>query len=167
MFLSAGVLWFLLTVCGCGTDQRRPDKFLIPNGYSGWVIVEHQVKGAAPIPVKGGYNVYTVPPGGRLKTSTAMADGWADDEYDYVTPKGSIRLADDGPGEMVWAAKSTYGALPEEGIPLIEVAFIGTKSQYDKADAGPSPKSEEQEARDKAFDAQDKAGKPFKKTTNH
>ena len=48
-------------------------------------------------------------------------------------------------------------ALPEERLPLIEYAFIGTESQHTNAERGPDPKSEEEQARDDALAARDKA----------
>ena len=151
-------------------NSRRPDRCLVAQGYAGWLIIEHGVKSAPATQVVDGHNLYRFPPKGRIKTSTPIASGFATDEYYYVTPKGLVKIPDSdapgknaGSGPMVWAAKSFLGALPDEGIPDTEYAFVGTKSQYDKADRGPSPKSEEQEVRDKAIEAEDRAYEAHKK----
>ncbi len=141
---------------------RHPDKFLIPSGYVGWIVIEHGVKGAPPTKIEGNYLVYRFPASGHMKTSTPIEYGIAEDKAYYVTSNRLIRIPDS------WLAKytasdvliwdwGTGGAIPEDGIPLIEYAFIGTQSQYAKASTGPDPKSEKQQTRDDALAAQDRA----------
>lgn len=81
------VLFVVLMVCGitgCSAqNKRRVSKFFIPSGYIGYIDVKYGVKGAHPLPVSNGSHVLKVPQSGILKTSTAMEEGYAVDEYYY------------------------------------------------------------------------------------
>lgn len=146
-----------------GERTRHPDKFLIPSGYVGWIIIEHGVKGSPPTKPEGDYLVYRFPASGRIKTSTPVEYGIAEDKAYYVASNGSLTPIPDA-----WPAKHTAsnvlfwywgtgGAIPEDGIPLIEANYIGTESQHAQAERGPGPNSEEEQTRDDALEAQDKA----------
>lgn len=145
---------------------RHPDKFLIPAGYVGWIVIEHGVKGAPLTKREGDYLVYRFPPNGRLKTSSSLElgieQGNTQDKAYYVASSHLTPIPDSWPAKhiasdvLIWNW-GTGGAIPEDGIPLIEADFIGTESQHANAERGPDPKSEEQETRDAALAAQDKA----------
>ena len=149
-----------------GQQTRHPDKFLIPLGYVGWFVIEHGVQGAPPASLEGDYLVHRFPSSGRLKTSSPVElgaeKGNTDDKAYYVDGTRLIRIPNSWPAPhtasdvRIWG-RGVYGAIPEQGIPLIEVAFVGTESQYAQASTGPVPKSEKQQARDDALAAQDRA----------
>lgn len=151
--------------------DRRPDKFLVPQGYIGYLIIEHGVKGAAVTPVVNSHNLYRFSSTGRIKTSTPLDHRWGSDDYYYMTPQGLKHIPDSSqPGQdtasgvMMWDQKSGFAG--GDGFPETEYAFVGTKSQHDKAERGPEPRSEAEETRDKALAAQDKADQVREKAQN-
>ena len=164
---DVGLLALILimgVICGLRSAERtrHPNKFLIPLGYVGWVVIEHSIKGEPPTKVEGNYLVYRFPASGHMKTSTPIEYGIAEDKAYYVASHHLILIPDAWPAKhtasdvLIWG-QGVGSALPEEGIPLIEYAFVGTQSQYAKASTEPDPKSEKQQARDDALAAQDKA----------
>ena len=68
-------------ICSGCQQARTPNKYLIPQGYVGWVCVEYSVKGAPTLPSVSGYNVIRVPMNGDLKTSSIPQSGSAIDEF--------------------------------------------------------------------------------------
>jgi hypothetical protein len=52
--------------------QRRtlPYRFLIPEGYVGWIRIDFNVAGAPELPMEDGYYVFRFPESGRLQTSS-------------------------------------------------------------------------------------------------
>ena len=77
---------------------RHSSRFLIPEGYVGWVRVEFQIKDAPPLPVEGGEYLFKFPPSGLLRTSSSEEYGWAKDHYFYYSEKGARILPDTPPG---------------------------------------------------------------------
>jgi len=80
-------LWLSISQAAC-LKERRPSKYLIPEGYVGWVRINYLVKGAAPIPIEDGYEVFRFPVSGELNTSLDIDAGWAKDEYYYYSADG-------------------------------------------------------------------------------
>ena len=98
---------FALVVCvawfsrGSQTSQPATSRFLIPEGYVGWVHVEFDVPGAEPVSSQQGQYVFNIPADGKLSTSSPERFGWNNDEYFYVSLQACIRcrLA---PGTAGW-----------------------------------------------------------------
>jgi hypothetical protein len=146
-----------LLSCYCLTwalpgDTRRPDKYLIPDGYVGWVLIEYEVKGAPRSPIEDGYHLFKIPHNGHLKTSSPLEYGSATDEYYYVSTKGRQRL-DSWSGwdskMMIWVGTVSDGIFSETDknnktreikTPPTTTFFVGTEQQYNQA--GPEPQSE-------------------------
>ena len=92
----------LLVGCGDGELQstRRSVRYLIPDGYVGWLRIDYGVndahapgygvKRALPLPVKDGAVIVELPPGGHLVTSSPMEFGAARDEY-YYSGNGGLK----------------------------------------------------------------------------
>ena len=169
-FAVALIVLTLITgvVCGLRSAERtrHPNKFLIPSGYTGWVVIEHGVKGLPPTKREGDYLVYRFPPNGRVKTSSPLElgieQGNTQDKAYYVAYNSLTPIPDAWPAkhtasDVLFWYWGTGGAIPEDGIPLIEADFIGTESQHTQAERGPGPNSEEEQARDDALAIQDKA----------
>ncbi len=102
----------LLTLLFCSgflesfREKRHPMRYLIPDGYVGWVQVTWGVKGEAEFPVEEGFYLVQFGPDGRVKYSTQFETGWATDEYFYVSPDGKrrqIRNTPWGGGGKIWA----------------------------------------------------------------
>ncbi len=148
------------TVLMCSTSiicaqSRRPNKYLIPLNYVGWVLVKYEVKGAPRTPVQNGFNITKFSRAGRFVTSSSPQHGWAKDEFSYISGTGvtkHLRQTGWGRGGMVW------GDFISSGIETIILArgshsqktikkssptltmFIGTEQQFKKA--GQPPRSQ-------------------------
>src|SRR5262249_32960704 len=109
----------------------QSSRFLIPDGYVGWVQLEHNVKDAAPVQIDNGIKVFKFSVSGVLSTSSDGPDRGADDEYFYYREAGAIRDIPTnykaGQG-MIWGAYegSKAGQMTLLGF------FIGTEEQYKK-----------------------------------
>jgi hypothetical protein len=122
----ACVLLCLLTLGGC-EQRRRPDRFLIPAGYFGWVEVEHGVTNAPLLPIEDRCFLIKIPQSGRVQTSTPMAYGWAKDEY-YYEAEGQRQLlpsTGSGGGRRIWA-----GEIGGKGGRGSLMFFVGTEAQW-------------------------------------
>lgn len=72
--------------------KRPPKHFYIPEGYEGWVTVKYESEGAAPIPEEDGTLIFRIPENGILETSSEFEDGWARDEFFWVSADGKSNL---------------------------------------------------------------------------
>jgi uncharacterized protein DUF6843 len=112
-------------------STRHSSRFLIPEGYVGWVRVEFQVPGAPPLPVEGTEYLFKFPRSGLLRTSSAEEYGWAKDHYFYYSEKGAriLRNTGSGGGGLIWGKVNA-----EESGPLgkrkYEEFFVGTEQQF-------------------------------------
>lgn len=103
-------------------STRRSSRFLIPEGYTGWVRVEFEVQGAPPLPVEAGQNVLRIPPNGSLRTSSPEQYGWARDTYSSA---GLRQLPDSAPQSLIWGKINgeTSGSSSQQKY---EEFFVGT-----------------------------------------
>lgn len=110
----------------------HPSKFLVPDGYVGWLLLEYNVKDAGPVPIEAGAEVFKFPPSGTLNTSSPGPQRGAEDEYFYYSADGSLRQipTDYRNGKaMIWGQHegTRNGALSQFGF------FVGAEEQYKKA----------------------------------
>lgn len=74
-------------------------RFLIPEGYVGWIRVDFDVVGAPALPVEDGFYIFKFPESGRLQTSSAdVLD--RRNEFFYYSNDGKYPLSDAGPLEQ-------------------------------------------------------------------
>jgi hypothetical protein len=122
----------LVVVAWFGIPHRsaspRSLRFLIPEGYSGWVRVEFEVSGAPQLPSEAGQTVVKIPASGILKTSSPEQYGWARDSYFY-SDASLRRLSDSGPGRLVWGKINGEESNPA-GKRKYEEFFVGTEQQF-------------------------------------
>lgn len=147
LLFSGAMIWGMLR------STRRPDRYLIPQGYVGWVIVEYNAKGAPPLPLEEGHDLCKIPRDGRLETSSSLEDGWASDEFFYISAKGRqvIKRTGWGEGGMIWGGSTSDGSVgigTDKGMKTVhtsptETFFVGTEQQFQKA--GPKPHSHQME----------------------
>lgn len=111
------------------TSTHRSSRFLIPEGYTGWVRVEFEVRGAPPLPTEGGQYVFTILSDGVLRTPSAEQYGWAKDQYYYYSAQGVRGLSDSGPAELIWSKINGQesGATSEREY---EEFFVGDEQQF-------------------------------------
>jgi hypothetical protein len=137
------MLLCIATTAAC-QKQRRPSRYLIPEGYVGWVKIYFKVKDAPVLPIEDGYYLFKFPESGILRTSSTMEDGWARDQYfSYLgETRHSLESTGWGGGGMIWAGYSGQGGsapaggvssskdIPEENKSFFEGFFIGTEAEY-------------------------------------
>lgn len=117
-----------LTMSSHNSTQRSL-RFLIPEGYTGWVRVEFEAQGAPPLPMEGGHYVLKIPPDGVFRTSSAEQYGWAKDHYYYYSAQGERVIPASGPDELIWGRINgeESGA---RGKRKYEEFFVGTAEQF-------------------------------------
>jgi hypothetical protein len=116
----------LLTSAGC-EKRRRPDRYLFPAGYVGWVETTFGAPSAPALPIEDRFFLIRVPENGRVQTSTLMEYGWAKDEYYYEDDgrRQALRSTGWGQGGMIWA-----GEIGSTGGRGTERFFVGTEAQW-------------------------------------
>ena len=127
----------------------KPSKFLVPDGYVGWVRLEHGVKGAQPVPLEQGAKIFKFPESGILYTSTEGPTRGAEDEYFYYSQDGSkhpIVMDYHAARGTIWGQ---YQGL-RNGVITMFGFFVGTEEQYKKymsqsGHPGPIPEDQAQE----------------------
>ncbi len=119
----------LLLEMGTGNSTHRSSRFLIPDGYTGWIRVEFEVQGAPPLPMEGCQYVLRIPSGGILRTSSAEQYGFAKDHYYYDSAQGVRSLPDSGPAVLIWG-KINGEESGASGKRKYEEFFVGTQQQF-------------------------------------
>jgi hypothetical protein len=114
-----------------GDPGLHPSRFLVPSGFVGWVLLDYQVKDAAPAPTEGDVKLFKFSPNGRLATSSPGPDRGAADQFFYYSPDGSLaEIPTDyrnGNG-LIWGEHqgTRDGLLAQLGF------FVGTEQQFKK-----------------------------------
>lgn len=114
---------------GVHKSRRPSSRFLIPDGYVGWVRVEFEVPGAPSAPAENGQYVFRIPPDGMLRTSSPERYGWGKDEYYYVSGSSLHKLPTDANGRLVWGQINGEQGGPS-GPRRYEEFFVGTEQQF-------------------------------------
>jgi hypothetical protein len=137
--LMACLLSLLLSasILASGQGQgRRPYRYLIPEGYVGWVRVDFNVKDAPELPIEDGYYILMIPPSGRLLTSSDDMLGLKGDEYYYVCGNTKHLLSIDSGNDrsMIWHVFSgPTGTAYATDRPLkFRYVFVGPKEEHYK-----------------------------------
>lgn len=131
--LSIPTLLFVAIAC---EKERQPCRYLIPDGYVGWVLIEFNVEGARPLREEDGYLVFKIPSSGRLAIPGESEYGWARDEYYYVHEQGSLEelpITAPGGGGLIWG--EGIGSHFEQGFPEFsaEHFFVGPETEFERA----------------------------------
>jgi hypothetical protein len=111
--------------------ESRPSRFLIPEGYVGWVRIEFDVLGTPTVPIEDGGYLFKVPPTGVLKTSLKLQDGWPEDRYYYYSEERRRELStrsQDGK-RLIWS-KINGAVSGLSGEKSYEEFFVGTEQQF-------------------------------------
>lgn len=132
LLLYSLVSIYVFTSMACADKERRPDRYLIPDGYVGWVRINYEVDAAPALPLEDGYNLIKISPDGLLNTSSGIEEGWATDEYFYYSGDKRQKLPHTVNKDMIFGhiigKKSVGGQKPTR----YEEFFVGTKEQYEK-----------------------------------
>src|SRR5439155_13103964 len=98
-----------LAIIALGSAFRcwRPgERYLLPNGYVGWVRVTYGVSSAQHFPVEDGFRLVTVPNDGDVVTSDPPLYGESlKNEFYYVTSQGRRPAPAEGGGFSVPAGQ--------------------------------------------------------------
>jgi hypothetical protein len=137
--LLTGLWWISFSVTAGisgAVTARHPIRYLVPDGYIGWVEIKHGEKGARGLPLINGAIVCKVPASGLLETSSALELGSAKDEYFYYTDAGStiaLKSTGWGQGGMIWAPTDEWIDNSEHSR-VNEYFFVGKEEQYHHLD---------------------------------
>src|SRR6185436_15204484 len=82
LFFAIYCLVLMVTSC---EKQRRPSRYLIPEGYVGWVQINFGVENAPEIPIEDGHFLFIFPSAGLIETSSEIQYGSATDDYYYYS----------------------------------------------------------------------------------
>jgi hypothetical protein len=132
------ILFLLLCIFSASAScqqQRRPCRYLIPEGYVGWVKIYFEIPNAPLLPIEDGHYLFKIPPTGVLKISSKFEGGVASDDYYYVSGDKRTKLESTGwdGGGMIWAGNNGVGGDDVDGgAAVYEGFFVGTEEQLKK-----------------------------------
>jgi uncharacterized protein DUF6843 len=130
-------LFLVFAFTGC-TKSRTPCVYDIPEGFTGWVLIEFERSDCPAIPKPDGKLVFSIGKDGRVCTSSKMEVGWANDEYYYVgTSRRKLPATAPGVGGMVWGAGTGSSQTMSQKPRVYETFFIGTEQQFNSAPKHP------------------------------
>jgi hypothetical protein len=113
MKLLAQLCVSLASLLGCGGGPRvTPSIYLVPDGFSGWVMIEFEVAGAPPLPSEDGQRLFIVPRDGTLQTSSPQELGRIVKERYYFLGSDGRRTPIPKPADP----NAAYAAHPEPRI---------------------------------------------------
>lgn len=123
------VVYSFLMLTACQEEKRRPSRYLIPDGYVGWVRIDYKVEEAPALLVEDGFYLMKFPPDGHLRTSSPNDYGWATDEYFYYlgSDRKPLKATGWGGGGMIWGGFT--GSL-QGADETYEGLFVGTEEQF-------------------------------------
>lgn len=116
-----------------GDPSHQTVRFLIPEGYSGWVRVDFDVPGSPGLVQTEGNMLIQIPPSGTLKTSSPAKLGGLR-MYDFYSMHGTRSIPQSGDGRFIWG-KINGVASGASGKREYEEFFVGTEQQF-KEQAG-------------------------------
>ena len=115
--------------CADADGKRSPYRYLIPDGYVGWVEMKFGIADAPELPVHEGFRIAKFPPAGVLKTSSKLQNGWAKDEYYYYKADAKEKLSEGyQTGLINGGATGLRGGDSHQSLWF----FVGTYDQYMK-----------------------------------
>jgi hypothetical protein len=126
LLLTGLALWLNVSA---RSSTRHSSRFLIPEGYTGWIRVEFEVQSAAPLSMEDGEYVLKIPADGILRTSSREQYGWARDHYYYESAGGVRPLPDSGALGLIWG-KINGEESGASGKQEFEEFFVGTAQQF-------------------------------------
>ncbi len=127
--VSGVALWLGLSARNSTHATHRTARFLIPEGYTGWIRVEFEVQGAPPLLMEENHYVFKIPPDGALRTSSPEQYGWARDQYYYYSAQGMRPLTDSEATGLIWG-KINGEQSGASGKRKYEEFFVGSVEQF-------------------------------------
>lgn len=117
-----------ITLTSCNT--RRPARFLIPDGFKGWVKIDFQVPTAKPLRVEDNHWLFNLKKDGRLWTSNLLEGGFAADDFFYVSDdrRTPLRKTESCEGGSIWGVAIGSDLGPNHAY--MEWFFVGSEAEY-------------------------------------
>lgn len=127
----------IAVICfGCTYQStRRPSRYLIPDGYVGWVKVKFDVSGQPTLPIEEDHYLFVFPPSGVLATSSNIEYGWSKDQYYYYLDGNRQELLQTtwGKGGLIWGGTTGWsGKNYDERTDVVQEFFVGTEDEFNK-----------------------------------
>lgn len=132
VLLAGSIAWLAIEA---QHSIRRSSRFLIPEGYAGWVRIEFEIQNAPALPVGDNQNILKIPPDAVLRTSSPQQYGVAKDSYFFYSTVGLTPLSDSGPGRMIWGKISGEDSA-SSGRRKFQEFFVGTEQQFQEQAGG-------------------------------
>lgn len=118
-----------LSVCGACEKTRKPVRYELQEGFTGWAIVVYGRSGYPKLPLVDGHYIVRLGGDGALVTSTSMQTGWAHDRFFYV--RGPAENPREIPDSAIHAASTGIYRGPS-GMPMDYMTFyIGANPKTD------------------------------------
>jgi hypothetical protein len=124
-----------VSISACNT--RRPARFLIPDGFKGWVKIDFQTPNNKPLPVEDGRWLFNLDSAGHLQTSSPLDGGIAADDFYYVSSgrRTPLRQTESCQGGSIWGL--AIGSDSNSNRADREWFFVGSEAEYrQKIDPG-------------------------------
>jgi hypothetical protein len=121
-------------IVGQNRNGTLPYRFLIPEGYVGWVRVDFDVASAPALPIEDGYYVFKFPTSGRLQTSSSDIVDSRRNQFLYYSEKGNYLLRTGGPLSTRMVQEEFSGPGPGHLPPVpnrYRYIFIGPKEVFE------------------------------------
>jgi hypothetical protein len=137
LFLAMGLV---LVIAGC-KQARSPCVFEIPEGFTGWVLIEFGLTNCPPLLKRDGKLVFPIGRDGHFCTRSAPEFGWAKDAHFSVGKSHTeIHSTGWGGGGLIWGGSN--GNVQETGRAdkTYMNFFVGTEGQFTNANQRPRPK---------------------------
>jgi hypothetical protein len=132
------MLVLIIASCPQTESKRRPVKYLIPAGYTGWVKINFQVPIAPALPIEDGNYVAQIPANAELQTSSDIEYGSAKDEYYYYDADGKhpLKVSTWGGGGMIWGGfTGQQSNSTNQVVQTYLQFFVGAEEEYKKRPA--------------------------------
>ena len=142
MLRIKNLIVLVLTICFVFSvsqaQTRRPSRFLIPEGYAGWVRIDFRVANAPPLPIEDGHYLFKIPNSGRLETSSDLEGGTATDQFFLYSgdKRTELEFSGDEIINEIWGfsydRKEVRVANSEKRKVVAEYQyfFVGTEDEY-------------------------------------
>jgi len=130
-FAKSAALVIILQIASISihTQTRSlPYRFLIPEGYVGWIRVDFDVPDAPPLPVEDGFYIFKFSDSGRLQTSSRDIVYSRRNEFFYYSTADKYQLKLTGPLETRMVQQEFSGPGPGHLAPVpnrYRYIFIG------------------------------------------
>jgi hypothetical protein len=117
-----------LVFVGC-VKNRTSCVYELPDGFTGWVLIEYERPDAPPVPKKDGKLVFHIGPNGRMATSSKLETGWGSDEYVYDSPERTkLPQTIEGHGGLIWGGVASSSQIGNQKPRFSQSFFVGTEA---------------------------------------